>query len=63
MFEVDLIAPLTAGDYLTHSRMLQQHVAWFGEELVMAITVIPEPATLGRMLLGGLAVLRRKRSA
>ncbi len=61
MFEFDLIAPLSEGDYLTHWGMLQEHVAWFGEELVLPITVIPEPATLALLLIGGLALIRRRR--
>ena len=40
-FEVELVAPSMLGDHLTHWGMLQEHVAWFGEELVVPITVVP----------------------
>jgi len=43
IFEFDLIAPSTEGDYLTHWGMLQENVVWFGEDLVVPITVVPEP--------------------
>ncbi|MBA7547441.1 hypothetical protein ES705_39863 [subsurface metagenome] len=61
MFEFDLIAPSTEGDYLTHWGMLQENVTWFGEELVLPITVVPETATLGLLLIGGLTLLHRRR--
>jgi len=37
--EFDLIAPNTAGTYETHWGMLQEHAAWFGEELSLRISV------------------------
>ena len=39
-FEFDLVAPLTPRTYQTHWGMLQEHVEWFGEELVIPITVV-----------------------
>jgi hypothetical protein len=53
VFEFDLIAPPTEGDYLTHWGMLQENVAWFGEELVVPITVVLESVLLGDVNLDG----------
>ena len=39
IFQVTLTAPAGLGSYSTHWRMLQEGVAWFGEELVVPITV------------------------
>jgi hypothetical protein len=38
-FDVELTAPMTAGVYMTHWSMTQEGVAWFGDELSLAITV------------------------
>ncbi len=38
-FQVTLTAPAALGTYSTHWRMLQEGVAWFGEELTVPITV------------------------
>ena len=40
-FEFELVAPSTLGNYVTHWGMLQEGVAWFGQELVVPITVVP----------------------
>ena len=39
VFQVTLTAPAGLGTYSTHWRMLQEGVTWFGEELVVPITV------------------------
>jgi hypothetical protein len=41
MFTVHLVAPMRPGTYNTHWSMLQEHSAWFGEELDWTITVAP----------------------
>ena len=38
-FEFDLIAPDTAGFYVTHWGMLRENMAWFGDELQASIRV------------------------
>ncbi|MFH1551057.1 MAG: NBR1-Ig-like domain-containing protein [Planctomycetota bacterium] len=67
IFEFELEAPSSAGEYLTHWGMLQEDFAWFGEELVVSITVVPEPATWAMILSGlfvtGGAAFARKRVA
>jgi Ig-like domain from next to BRCA1 gene len=57
-FQLELVAPTTPGTYLTHWSMLQENVAWFGQELDWTIQVVPEPnglalATFGLVALGG----------
>lgn len=39
-FQLTLTAPMQAGTYMTHWRMVQEQVAWFGEELAISITVV-----------------------
>jgi hypothetical protein len=51
LFDVQLTAPQTPGTYLTHWGMLQEGVAWFGQELDVPITVVPEPGILALVLL------------
>ena len=47
MFDVQLVAPQTLGTYLTHWGMVQDGVAWFGQELDLPITVaVPEPSAI-----------------
>ena len=38
-FQMTLTAPAALGSYTTHWRMVQEGVAWFGEELTVSITV------------------------
>ena len=47
-FQITLIAPSSPGIYETRWRMLQEGVAWFGEELVHTVNVVFEktPATV-----------------
>ncbi|MCA9232888.1 MAG: PEP-CTERM sorting domain-containing protein [Planctomycetales bacterium] len=63
VFDVQLTAPAASGRYVTHWQMLQEHVAWFGEDLAHTIQVgnpIPEPSTLGLLLTGLLAIRQIK---
>jgi len=65
-FTIELIAPTTPGDYLTHWSMLQENVAWFGQELDWTIHVTPEPsscalAATGLLSLGCRQLIRSRR--
>jgi len=46
-FQVTVRAPTTPGVYTTHWGMLQENVAWFGEEIVQNINVDPTPILHG----------------
>jgi hypothetical protein len=64
-FSVRLVAPARPGNYLTHWSTLQEHVAWFGQELDWTIAVVPEPsgatlAALGLVIVG--LALRQRRA-
>ena len=47
-FDVEVVAPNYSGIYETHWRMVQEGVAWFGEEITNTIYVfpIPEPVSI-----------------
>ena len=45
-FQLTLVAPTVPGNYLTHWGMLQEHVAWFGEELAYTFAVVKAPASV-----------------
>ena len=51
VFDVTLYAPGISGTFETHWQMLQESVAWFGEEITNTITVIPEPYCLSFIIL------------
>ena len=59
-FDVDVIAPEISGVYETHWRMVQDGVAWFGEELTNTIHVfpIPEPGIPVIILALGIVIKR-----
>ena len=54
-FTVELVAPNTQGDYLTHWSMLEENVAWFGQELDWTIQVVPEPSSFALAATGLIA--------
>ena len=51
-FTIELVAPTTPGNYLTHWSMLQENVAWFGQELDWTIQVVPEPGGFALAAIG-----------
>jgi hypothetical protein len=61
LFEIDITAPLEHGVYATHWGMAQEHVAWFGEELELTITVAAEPSAFGLIITGGVHALSKVR--
>ena len=51
LFEFNIVAPQTPGTYQTHWGMVQDGVTWFGQTLTAPITVMPEPASAGAIVI------------
>ncbi len=60
-FDFNIIAPTTPGTYQTHWGMVQDGATWFGPTLVVPITVVPEPASVGACAAMAMFAMMRRR--
>jgi hypothetical protein len=63
-FQIDITGPFSSGGNLTYTDLQSTVLATLSEPAKdpgQFVTVIPEPATMGLLFIGGLALLRRKR--